>query len=124
MPSIVREVKIYVPCPSFAACQKSHQFFPEIAALMAKLGEGIVPDFAGRGLAHLHDAWRLWRTMRELLARGKNTIDPEVIDPGGRSFEDSPVKSDFTFTFYCHLSMSPCFDREDHHQAIITHFSK
>jgi hypothetical protein len=39
--------------------------------------------------------------MRELLVRGKNTIDPEVIDPGGRSVEDSPVKSDFTFTFYC-----------------------
>jgi hypothetical protein len=37
--------------------------------------------------------------MRELLARSKNTIDPEVIDPGGRSVEDSPVKSDFTFTF-------------------------
>jgi hypothetical protein len=37
--------------------------------------------------------------MRELLVRGKNTIDPEVIDPGGRSVEDSPVKSDFTFTF-------------------------
>jgi hypothetical protein len=36
--------------------------------------------------------------MRELLVRGKNTIDPEVIDPGGRSVEDSPVKSDFTFT--------------------------
>jgi hypothetical protein len=33
--------------------------------------------------------------MRELLARGKNTIDPEVIDPGGRSVEDSPVKSDY-----------------------------
>jgi hypothetical protein len=40
--------------------------------------------------------------MRELLARGKNTIDPEVIDPGGRSVEDSPVKSDFTVTFYWH----------------------
>jgi hypothetical protein len=37
--------------------------------------------------------------MLELLVRGKNTIDPEVIDPGGRSVEDSPVKSDFTFTF-------------------------
>jgi hypothetical protein len=36
--------------------------FLGIAALMAKLGgEGIVPAFAGRGLAHLHDAWRLWR---------------------------------------------------------------
>jgi hypothetical protein len=35
--------------------------------------------------------------MQELLVRGKNTIDPEVIDPGGRSVEDSPVKSDFTF---------------------------
>jgi hypothetical protein len=35
--------------------------------------------------------------MRELLVRGKNTLDPEVIDPGGRSVEDSPVKSDFTF---------------------------
>jgi hypothetical protein len=39
--------------------------------------------------------------MWELLARGKNTIDPEVIDPGSRSVEDSPVKNDFTFT-YCH----------------------
>jgi hypothetical protein len=29
--------------------------------------------------------------MRELLVRGKNTIDPEVIDPGGRSVEDSLV---------------------------------
>jgi hypothetical protein len=37
--------------------------------------------------------------MREVLARGKNTIDPEVIDPDCRSVEDSPVKSDFTFTF-------------------------
>jgi hypothetical protein len=36
--------------------------------------------------------------MRELLVRGKNTIDPEVIDPGGRSVEDSLVESDFTFT--------------------------
>jgi hypothetical protein len=35
--------------------------------------------------------------MRELLVRGKNTIVPEIIDPGGRSVEDSPVKSDFTF---------------------------
>jgi hypothetical protein len=32
--------------------------FLEIAALM---GEGIVPAFAGRGLAYLHDARRLWR---------------------------------------------------------------
>jgi hypothetical protein len=66
-------------------------------------GEGIVPAFAGRGLALLHDAWRLWRLMRELLVRGKNTIDPEVIDPGGRSVEDSPVKSDFTFTLRSHF---------------------
>jgi hypothetical protein len=36
--------------------------------------------------------------MRELLVRGKNTIDPEVTDRGGRSVEDSPVNSDFTFT--------------------------
>jgi hypothetical protein len=35
--------------------------------------------------------------MRELLVGGKNTIDPEVIDPGGQSVEDSPVKSDFPF---------------------------
>jgi hypothetical protein len=35
--------------------------------------------------------------MRELLVRGKNTIDPDVIDPGGRSVEISPVKRDFTF---------------------------
>jgi hypothetical protein len=41
--------------------------------------------------------------MRELLVRGKNTIDPEVIDPGGRSVEDSPVKSDFTFYLFRHL---------------------
>jgi hypothetical protein len=37
--------------------------------------------------------------MREILVKGKNTIDPEVIDPGGRSVEDSPVKRDFAFTF-------------------------
>jgi hypothetical protein len=37
--------------------------------------------------------------MRELLVRGKNKIDPEVIDPGGRSVEE---KSDFTCTL--HLS--------------------
>jgi hypothetical protein len=36
--------------------------------------------------------------MRELLVRGKNTVDPEVTDPGGRSVEDSPVKRDSTFT--------------------------
>jgi hypothetical protein len=30
--------------------------------------------------------------MRELLVRGKNTIDLEVIDPGGRSFEIAPLK--------------------------------
>jgi hypothetical protein len=66
-------------------------------------GEVIVPAFAGRGLAHLHDAWRLWRWMRELLVKGKNTIDPEVLDPGGRSVEDSPVKSDFTFYLYTFL---------------------
>ena len=33
----------------------------------------IVPAFAGRGLAHLCDAWRLWIWMRELVG-GKNTI--------------------------------------------------
>jgi hypothetical protein len=44
--------------------------------------------------------------MRELLVRGKNTIDPEVIDPGGRSVEDSPVKSGFTFTFTISFVMS------------------
>jgi len=33
----------------------------------------IVPTFAGRGLAHLYDAWRLWRWMRELVG-GKSTI--------------------------------------------------
>jgi hypothetical protein len=43
--------------------------------------------------------------MRELLVRGKNTIDPEVIDPGGRSVEDSPVKSDFTF-FPVHIRLN------------------
>jgi hypothetical protein len=57
---------------------------------MAKLRGGKVPAFAGRGLAHLHDVWRLWRWMRKLLVRGKNTIDPEVIDPGGRSVEIAP----------------------------------
>jgi hypothetical protein len=41
--------------------------------------------------------------MRELLVRGKNTIDPEVIDPGGRSVEISPVKIDFTFTLHIHF---------------------
>jgi hypothetical protein len=46
--------------------------------------------------------------MQELFVRGKNTIDPEVIDPGGRSVEISPMKSDFTFTFlvYVLLKMS------------------
>jgi hypothetical protein len=34
----------------------SPSVFPEIAALMQNWGEGIVPAFAGRGLAHLHDA--------------------------------------------------------------------
>jgi hypothetical protein len=43
--------------------------------------------------------------MRELLVRGKNTIDPEVIAPGGRSVEDSPVKSDFTFYLLVVLSV-------------------
>jgi hypothetical protein len=45
--------------------------------------------------------------MWELLVRGKNTIDPEVIDPGGRSVEDSPVKTDFTFTlpFTLHVTV-------------------
>jgi hypothetical protein len=38
--------------------------------------------------------------MPELFVRGKNTIDPEVIDPGGRSVEDSPMKSDFTFRLH------------------------
>jgi hypothetical protein len=38
--------------------------------------------------------------MLVLLVRGKNTIDPEVIVPGGRSVEDSPVKRDFTFYLY------------------------
>jgi hypothetical protein len=42
--------------------------------------------------------------MRELLVRGKNTIDPEVIDPGGRSVEDSPVKRDFNFTLDIKIS--------------------
>jgi hypothetical protein len=42
--------------------------------------------------------------MRELLVRGKNTIDPEVNDAGGRSVEISPVKSDFTFIFKSHGS--------------------
>jgi hypothetical protein len=40
--------------------------------------------------------------MREVLVRGKNTIDPEVTEPGGRSFEDSPVKSDITFLKITH----------------------
>jgi hypothetical protein len=31
----------------------------KIADLLAKLV--IVPAFTGRGLAHLYDAWRLWR---------------------------------------------------------------
>ena len=33
----------------------------------------IVPAFSGRGLAHLYDAWHLWRWMRELV-EGKNTV--------------------------------------------------
>jgi hypothetical protein len=37
--------------------------------------------------------------MRELLVRGKNTIDLEVINPRVRSVEESPVKSDFIFYF-------------------------
>jgi hypothetical protein len=45
--------------------------------------------------------------MREILVRGKNTIDPEVIDPGGRSVEDSPVKSDFTFYLKGGGSLAP-----------------
>jgi hypothetical protein len=44
--------------------------------------------------------------MQELLVRGKNTIDPEVIDPGCRSFEISPVKSDFTFTLLSDMKIS------------------
>jgi hypothetical protein len=40
--------------------------------------------------------------MRELLIRGKNTIDPEVIDPGGRSVEDSPVKVTLLLPFTCY----------------------
>ena len=34
--------------------------FSLITDLLAKF-IGIVPAFAGRGLAHLYDAWRLWR---------------------------------------------------------------
>jgi hypothetical protein len=34
-----------------------------------------------------------------------STIDPEVIDPGGRSVEDSPVKSDFTFYLCANMSL-------------------
>jgi hypothetical protein len=33
------------------------------------------------------------------LLRVRTQIDPEVIDPGGRSVEDTPVKRGFTFTF-------------------------
>jgi hypothetical protein len=47
--------------------------------------------------------------MRELLVRGKNTIDPEVIDPGGRSVEDSPVKSDFTLAYLSNFSVGYYF---------------
>jgi hypothetical protein len=51
--------------------------------------------------------------MRELLVRGKNTIDPEVIDPGGRSVEDSPVKRYFTFTFLLYAHSGLTFNRTD-----------
>jgi hypothetical protein len=34
--------------------------FLQITDLLAKSG-GIIPAFAGRGLAHLYDAWRLRR---------------------------------------------------------------
>jgi hypothetical protein len=37
--------------------------------------------------------------MRELLVRGKDTIDPQVIDPGGRSVEIAPWKVTLPFTF-------------------------
>jgi hypothetical protein len=71
---------------------KNPSVFRELRLWWQNWGEGIVPAFSSGGLAHLHDAWRLWRWMRELLVRGTNTIDPEVIDPGGRSVEIAPWK--------------------------------
>jgi hypothetical protein len=81
-------------CPMYQLCGmlKNPSVFRELRLWWQNWGEGIVSAFAGRGLAHLHDAWRLWGWMRELLARGKNTIDPEVIDPGSRSVEIAPWK--------------------------------
>jgi hypothetical protein len=71
---------------------KNPSVFWELRLWWQNWGEEIVPAFAGRGLTHLHDAWHLWRWMQELLVRGKNTIYPEVIDPGGQSVEIAPWK--------------------------------
>jgi len=56
----------------------------------------IVPAFAGRGLAHLYDAWRLWRRMGELVG-GKNTISRTAV------VLKSPHKASITSTFYVHV---------------------
>jgi hypothetical protein len=58
MPSFGGEVKLYVPCPSFAACKKSQRKIFKIKTRWQNWG--VVPAFAGRGLAHPYDAWRLW----------------------------------------------------------------
>jgi hypothetical protein len=74
----------------------------------SKIGVGgIVPTFAGRGLAHLYDAWRLWRWMRELVT-GTNTIGQEVIDPGGRSVE-KPREVTLTFNLIFDIRSSFSF---------------
>jgi hypothetical protein len=53
--------KIICLMSQLCGMSKIPSVFPEIAVLMAKLGEGIVPAAACRGLAHLLNAWRLWR---------------------------------------------------------------
>jgi hypothetical protein len=86
---------------------KNPSIFRELRLWWQNWGGGIVPAFAGRGLAHLHDACRLWRWMRELLVRGKNTIDPDVIDPGGRSVEIAPWKE--ALPFYVSEDHESCY---------------
>jgi hypothetical protein len=95
--------------------------FRELRLWWQNWGEGIVPAFADRGLAHLYDVWRLWRWMRELLARGKNTIDPEVSDPGGQSVEDSPWKVTLPFLFvYITILYSPAQPNKPFEQQLST----
>jgi hypothetical protein len=88
-------------CPMLQLCGmwKNPSVFRELWLWWQNWENGIVPAFAGKGLALLHDVWRLWKWLRALIVRGKNKKVTEVVEPGGRSFEISPVKSDFTFTF-------------------------